>query len=121
MSENAEILILIDEWSAALQSGEAANVVELYADDAILVPTLASALCHGQEEIFAYFEGVVASRPRVVIDEANIRVVGEVAVNSGLYTLTMADASVVPARFTFVYQRLAGGWRIVAHHSSQYR
>ena len=55
---------------------------------------------------------------RVEIDESNVRAFGEIAINSGLYTFTFNDKSVVRARFTFVYRRRFENWMIVEHHSS---
>lgn len=48
-----------------------------------------------------------------------MRVFGDLAINSGLYTFTFADGSTVAARFTFVYRRSGDRWQIIEHHSSR--
>jgi hypothetical protein len=53
--------------------------------------------------------------------EHRVQLFGDVAVNTGYYILnTHRDGALVllPARFTFVYQRRDGAWLIVEHHSS---
>lgn len=113
-----EILALFDAWAAALESRDPDKVVELYADDAVLLPTLSNKVRHNREEIRDYFELLLQKGPVGKIDEANVRVFDDVAVTSGAYTFTFADATVIPARFTFVYGRRDEGWEILEHHSS---
>ena len=46
---------------------------------------------------------------------------GDVAVHTGYYTrsgVTEGRVTQNPARFTFVYAKRGGQWRIVNHHSS---
>ncbi|MEZ5126848.1 MAG: SgcJ/EcaC family oxidoreductase [Thermoleophilia bacterium] len=119
MGSESEILALLEAWIAALQAGDAGKVTELYASDAILLPTVSSRVRRNHAEIRDYFEQVVAGGPRGVIDEANVRVFGDLAVSSGRYTFAFADGSVVAARFTYVYRQSADGWRIIEHHSSR--
>lgn len=119
MVSGTEILKLFDEWNAALQIGDPGRVAEMYAADAILLPTISNKVRHDHEEIRDYFELFLAKGPKGVIDEANVRVFGDLAINSGLYTFSFADGSVVAARFTFVYRRSGDQWLIVEHHSSR--
>lgn len=119
MGSDTEILSLFDEWNAALQTGDPGRVAALYAADAILLPTISNKVRHDLAEVRDYFEQLVGMVSRAVIDEANVRVFGDLAINSGLYTLTFVDGNTVPARFTFVYRRSGDGWRIIEHHSSR--
>jgi uncharacterized protein (TIGR02246 family) len=119
VTAESEILALFDQWNAALQTGDAARVTELYADDAILLPTISNKVRHNHTEIRDYFEWFMPQGASGVIDEANVRVFGDLALNSGRYTFTFADGSSVAARFTYVYRRTANGWRIIEHHSSR--
>ena len=50
-----EIRVLIDKWNLALKSRDPIKVVELYAADAILIPTLSNIVRHNHEEIEDYF------------------------------------------------------------------
>jgi uncharacterized protein (TIGR02246 family) len=116
---NQDIASLFQLWNDALQTREPKSVVALYASDAILLPTVSNQVRHNHEEIEDYFKGFLAKGPVGAIDESNVRIYGDVAINSGVYTFTLDDGSKVPARFTFVYQWNGEQWLIIEHHSSQ--
>jgi uncharacterized protein (TIGR02246 family) len=114
-----EIASLFDNWNQALQTRDPKQVAALYAQDGILLPTVSNQVRHNPAEIEDYFVNFLAKGPAGKIDEANIRVFGDLAINSGVYTFTFADGAVVQARYTFVYRWDGEQWLIVEHHSSQ--
>ncbi len=118
MSEN-EIKALFDEWNDALQTGDPKKVSALYESGGILLPTVSNQVRHNHEEIEDYFVHFLAKGPVGKIDEANVRIYNKVAINSGVYTFTFKDGSVVPARYTFAYRWNGQRWLIIEHHSSQ--
>lgn len=115
---NGDVVALFDQWNAALQTGDAENVANLYANGAILVPTLPNRLCHNPKEIKRYFADFLKKGPSGKIDEANVRWFDNIAINSGRYAFTLKDGDLIPARFTFAYQRDGDRWLIAEHHSS---
>ena len=65
----------------------------------------------------------MASRPVGQINYREIRHLGpDAAMDSGVYTFTLTAADgkkqQVQARYTFLYERLGGQWKILNHHSS---
>lgn len=120
--EKAAILKLFDQWNASLASGKPSSVAENYAPDAILLPTVSNKVRHNTAEIEDYFKHFLELKPKGSIVEANVRIFGDLAINSGVYKFAVArdgKESDVMARFTFVYKRGADGkWLIVEHHSS---
>jgi hypothetical protein len=38
--------------------------------------------------------------------------------NAGVYTFTFGDGAQVMARYSYLYQRIDGDWKILEHHSS---
>jgi len=116
---NKEIELLFNEWNSALQTGDPKKVVALYEKDGILLPTVSNQVRHNHQEIEDYFIHFLSKGPKGEINESNIRVFNKLAINSGIYTFTFSDATVVMARFTFVYRKTDGIWKIVEHHSSQ--
>lgn len=118
MSEN-EILALFDRWNNALQTGDPQQVASLYETNGILLPTVSNSVRHNPEEVVDYFVQFCSRGPKGKIDEANIRIFGDIAINSGRYTFSFSDRSVVKARFTFVYHWNGQDWKIIEHHSSQ--
>jgi uncharacterized protein (TIGR02246 family) len=114
-----QVLRLFEQWNAALATGDPDAVTELYAEDAILLPTVSNKVRHNHEEIRDYFVSFLARQPQGVIDEANVRILSDdLALNSGVYTFSFGDGSQVSARFTYLYRRINGKWKIAEHHSS---
>ena len=120
MTTETEVLNLFEKWNRALQTRDPEQVVALYAHDAILLPTVSNLVRHNHDEIRDYFERFLEKGPSGSIDEANVRILGDIAINSGIYTFDFASspAERVQARYTFVYQQRAGEWLIIEHHSS---
>jgi uncharacterized protein (TIGR02246 family) len=118
-----EILAAFDKWNETLQTGDSKKVAELYDEkEGILLPTVSAKVRHNREEIADYFDHFLAKHPVGRIDESNIRIYGDIAINSGLYTFTLDDDKGgrvdVGARFTFVYKKHGDDWIILEHHSS---
>lgn len=118
MSEK-EILSLFDDWNSALQTGMPRKVVALYESDAILLPTVSNQVRHNHHEIEDYFVHFLSKGPKGKINESNVRIFGDIAINSGVYTFTFSNGSRVKARYTYVYRWNGSRWMIVEHHSSQ--
>ena len=116
---NTEITALFDEWNSALQTGDPKKVASLYEGNGILLPTVSNKVRHNHEEIEDYFVHFLAKGPQGKIDEANVRIFGQIAINSGIYTFSFSDGATVQARYTFVYRWNGQRWMIIEHHSSQ--
>lgn len=113
-----EITALFEKWNGALQTGDPKKVTALYEENGVLLPTVSNEVRHNHAEIEDYFVHFLSKEPVGKIDEANVRIFGELAINSGVYTFTFQDGSAVAARFTFVYRWNGQNWKIVEHHSS---
>ena len=77
-----EITALFDEWNNALQTRDPEQVANLYAGNAILLPTMSNRVRHTHEEIKDYFAHFLEKNPVVTINESNIRTFGQLAINS---------------------------------------
>src|SRR3954464_4578714 len=117
-----QIAALFDEWNAALATGNPEEVADLYAPDAVLLPTLSPQIRTTRTGIVDYFAHLLPSMPQAAITQEIVTVLDrDDAINTGLYTFTLTQNGVqeqVPARYTFVYQRINGEWLIINHHSS---
>src|SRR5476649_916203 len=81
-----------DTWLAAIRTGSSDAVMKLYTRDAILLPTLSPVVANTPKLRKAYFDVFTAKHNlKGKVDEDYIRVFGETAVNSGLYTFTYTD------------------------------
>lgn len=121
MSTKEDISKQFEIWNSALQTGNPDNVVACYAEDAVLLPTVSASVRHNHEEIRDYFVHFLAKKPVGKVTEQNIRIYGDIAINSGLYTFTLTEGGIkseTAARFTFVYKNQNNRWLIIEHHSS---
>ena len=118
-----QIAAVTEDWRAAYDSRDPKRIAALYASDAALWGTNLKAIAVTPAAVAEYFKDAPA-RPdaRVVFTEQNVRVYGDLALNSGTYTFNgVRDGkpTTSPARFSFAFRRLDGKWLIVDHHSSR--
>lgn len=101
-------------------------MIQLYAPDAILLPTVADDVRTTKAGRRDYFEHFLKHEPVGTIDEYNIRILGRDGLgmpnavsNQGIYTFDLtASGKKVQARFTYNYVRLGERWFIKVHQSS---
>ena len=87
-----EVVGLFDTWNAALATLDPDSVTTLYAEDAVLLPTVSNQVRHNHEEIRDYFVSFLQKKPQGVIDESNVSVLSEThATNSWVYTFAFVD------------------------------
>ncbi|KQV46480.1 SgcJ/EcaC family oxidoreductase [Duganella sp. Root336D2] len=117
-----EIAGLFDKWNAALATGKTSEVVKLYAANGILQPTVSNRIRATPAEIGDYFDHFLALKPKGTINYRQIRVLDEnTALDSGAYTFDIVKdgkPAKVRARYTYVYEKINGEWKIMNHHSS---
>ena len=116
-----------EEWNQALASGDTSEVVKLYADQALLLPTLSAEPRQSPAAIRDYFTNFLARAPQGRVDSRTIQLGCNSAVDAGTYSFLVADPGPaegtgerhwVSARYTFLYGYRDGEWRILHHHSS---
>jgi uncharacterized protein (TIGR02246 family) len=111
------------KWTEAFSDEKPDRIVALYDKEAVLWGTLSPKRNDDTAAIRNYMVGAFAALParKVVFGDQLIRVYGDTAINSGDYTFSFTrdgKAQSLPARYSFVYRKSAGGWAIVDHHSS---
>lgn len=118
-----DVAALTAAWVDAFNSRDPARIVALYDPQAVLIGTSAKQPAVGTAAIAAYFREA-PNRPmnRVALGEHTARRYGDIAIDSGLYNFFAVrdgKATLIPARYTFVYRQRGGTWLIVEHHSSR--
>ncbi|MEU8848161.1 SgcJ/EcaC family oxidoreductase [Streptomyces sp. NPDC048564] len=120
-----QIAGLFDQWNRTLQTGDPEKVADLYASDAVLLPTVSDQVRADHAAIVDYFEHFLANKPVGKKIETHINVLDNNSViDAGTYQFTLTDPetgekSVVKARYTYAYEKRGGEWLIVNHHSSK--
>jgi uncharacterized protein (TIGR02246 family) len=111
-------------WLDAFNRKSSADIVALYAPDAVFFGTSSPVLRDTPELVADYFKGLATLGDAVIsMGDHRVQVSGRVAVNTGFYTRTsVQDGKEVknPARFSFVYEKRGGQWLIINHHSSAF-
>ena len=115
-------------WNEALLSREPQKVAALYSSQASFLPTLNPEFKKGQQAAEGYFQHFLEKLPQgeVVTDdvaETSTDDGGNVTgfLHSGLYDFEVGEPDKrqkVEARFSFLWQKENGEWRIRHHHSS---
>ena len=108
---------LLQEWTSAVKSGDPKQVTSLYRDDGILLGTFSNKERVGHELILEYFENLLKSPVEVQILSENPHIFESAAVNTGHYNF-VTGGKTINARFSFVYHKSNGEWKITSHHSS---
>ncbi|MFI6804202.1 SgcJ/EcaC family oxidoreductase [Streptomyces luteogriseus] len=122
----AQVLGLFDRWNAALQTGDPKKVADLYAKDAVLLPTVSNQVRTDRAGIVDYFEHFLQNKPVGTKVESVVNVLDrDTVIDTGVYEFSLTDhgtgeKSTVKARYTYAYEKQPNGrWLIVNHHSSK--
>ena len=119
-----QITTLFDTWNATLQTGDADKVADLYAKNAVLLPTVSNKVRTNHAQIVDYFEHFLQNKPVGKKVKTIVNVLdSDSAIDTGVYEFTLTDPKsgakrVVEARYSYTYEKLDGEWKIVNHHSS---
>ena len=122
-SANGEIKAATAAWAEAFNSRNPAHIAGFYAPGAVFWGTTSKSIRSTPADIADYFKDA-GKRPdaRVTIGEQYVRVYGDIGLNTGSYTFSDSrDGQSVsrPARFSMAFQKRAGTWVLVDHHSSE--
>lgn len=117
-----DIRNLFPAWNAALATGDPQKVADLYAPDAVLLPTVSNQVRRTRAEIVDYFTKFLKDKPQGEMRDQIVDVLdADTAINAGVYEFTLTKEGKqqrVKARYTYVYELRDGKWLIVNHHSS---
>jgi uncharacterized protein (TIGR02246 family) len=121
-----EIAALFTKWNDKLKTQDPDQIVPLYAEKSVLLPTLSNTPRLTPETKHDYFVEFMTKKPAGTILTRTIFVSCETAMDTGTYEFTLTDKktgekSKVPARYTYTYDISAedkNDWKITSHHSS---
>lgn len=120
--EQCDLSEALNRWGEALATRDPMRISLLYAPQAILLGTFSRTNRDTPELIRNYFEGFSQLDDlSVKFLDVKTRDYQELATASGIYQFSWSEPErrvTTQARFTFVFQKYKGEWRIVEHHSS---
>lgn len=122
-STKQDVAAAVRAWVDAVNKCDPDRIAALYDRDAVLWGTTSPVIISTPDGIRRYFDQVCASpaKLKITVQEEHIRVHGEIAINSGAYSLALqrdGKTAPLPARFSFTYRKSGDQWLIADHHSS---
>ncbi|QVL53853.1 MAG: DUF4440 domain-containing protein [Cyanobium sp. M30B3] len=124
---------LFQHWAELVRAGDPEGVADLYAADALLLPTLSARTRQSHAAIADYFSGFAARHPQAEVVEHTVYTACNQLVDAGLYRFRFPAAgpgaaglaegqppldTLVEARYTLVYGFNGQQWQLLHHHSS---
>ncbi len=111
------------KWQESIDSEIPENIVKLYDKNSVLLATLAPEPLISNEAKQEYFKNLVKRENLdVKVNKEFIEVLdNNTASVSGIYTFSFTENGKkieLPARYSFVYEKKDGDWKIITHHSS---
>jgi uncharacterized protein (TIGR02246 family) len=116
--DRAQVVKLFDTWNATAMKGTPAQLAALYTDDAVLLPAVSNKPRYTKAQRIEFFSKFDQKRAVGHVDEHRVQLGCNAAIDSGVYTLTLAQGGHVKARYTLVYVYDGKRWLIANHHSS---
>ena len=112
------------KWAEVFTDDNPDPILALYDKEAVMWGTLSPTRRDNPEAIRDYFVKAFKALPghKVTFGDQLIRVFGNTAINTGYYTFSFVkdgEAKSLPARYSFVYVKRNGDWKIVDFHSSK--
>ena len=90
-----------------------------YAKNAVLLPTVSDVPRTDYDSIKDYFDNFLKLKPQGVVLESHVTIGDNWCKDVGIYEFTLrSDGSKVKARYSFIYVKEDGQWKISHHHSS---
>jgi len=99
-------------FAKAVIAGDVDAIVNDYTDDGCVIAPMAGETC-GKESIRAFWQSVVATRPKnveIITEKAGSE--GSLAFATGQLLITGADASLQKNRFAVVFKKVGGRWKL---------
>jgi uncharacterized protein (TIGR02246 family) len=110
-------------WNDALKEKDYDKVANLYSStDLSFLPTVSPKFIRDGQSTREYFMEFLKKLPDGTITSDNVQNYGDEAyLHTGLYTFLTGPADnrqPVEARFSYMWRKVDGAWKIVHHHSS---
>ena len=111
------------KFNEAWATKDPARVTALFADNAVLLPTVSNEPRTTPEGINNYFVKFLQGSPVGTINTSTVKLGCNMAARLGTWTVAMTDSktgvkSDVRARYSFIYSYEGGEWKIAHLHSS---
>lgn len=114
---------LFAQWNAAWATKNPDTVTDLFARDAVLLPTISKVARTDRAGIRDYFVGFLANSPVGKINSSTVVEGCNMLVRMGSWSVDLTNpqtkaTNMVTGRYTFIYRYEDGAWKVAHLHSS---
>lgn len=114
---------LFNQWNAAWATKNPDTVTNLFARDAVLLPTVSAVPRTDRAGIRDYFVGFLKNSPVGRIDSSRVIEGCNKLIRMGGWSVALTDpttqaTNTVSGRYTFIYRYEDGAWKVAHLHSS---
>ena len=113
---------ILQNWLNLVSIQDIDGVVNMYADDALLLGTFSNEIRVGEDQIRDYFNFFLAKKPKASLIESKVHIIDDNSFTvNGFYDFEVDENTsrkLANARFTFVFKKQNGVFKILSHHSS---
>jgi uncharacterized protein (TIGR02246 family) len=111
------------DWINGIEKNMPNSLTKLYSEDTTFLPTLSKKFIENENTIMDYYKFLLQNKINIKLIKQDIKKFDKIILHSGFYDFICLDKnknkSIINARFTFVYKKINGKWKIVHHHSSE--
>ena len=109
----AAIRAVDDDFEAAFETGNAAEIAELYTDDGMLLPA-GSDVVQGKKGIAAFWQGAMdMGIKHATLEITEIEQHGDTAIDVGRYTLSGSVGQVIDqGKYVVIWKHEDGTWKL---------
>jgi uncharacterized protein (TIGR02246 family) len=113
---------LYNRWNNALKARDFVQVAKLYTSSVSFLPTVSPKFIRDPSATKDYFVEFLKKLPEGSITADDVKAFGDDAyLHSGMYTFVVGpedSRQSVDARFSYMWRKIGGEWKITHHHSS---
>lgn len=99
-------------FEKAVMAGDVESLVNSYTDDGCIIAPMAGETC-GKDSVRAFWKAVIATKPKkveIITEKAGRD--GNLAFATGQLLITDAQSAVSKNRFTVVFKKVKGQWKL---------
>ena len=113
----------VNTWINLVSQQDIDRVVDLYAEDGVLLGTFSNEIRVGKQKIREYFKFFLAKKPKALVGDFKMHIIDQNSFTvNGFYDFEVdsddGEREFLHARFTFIFQKIDNDFKILSHHSS---
>jgi len=106
------------KWLDAIHNRNLYNILDCYHKNNTFKGTLSKKVTYNMDGLRSYFGNLLQMKPSVTFIKSDLKKIGDLYFDSGIYVFTFSSSKQLSANYQFVYRIKNGESKIVSHFSS---